>query len=381
MIRARHFGNTANNAYYNALLLKQYAGIESDLPIRMFGLEHAISAPAWEAVDFEVPDAAWVARPDWASIAGAVAVNGEYSDLAHSSVLGVGAPSRRGIDLRGRALSVARTVIEPLHGRRWAQPVFDLSYGWVLSRRSVLPKLADRVDVLYGADSLIRLKLSERSHQLVCLEHGTVRWIADGDRETAVFRRAYRKQVQNAKHLWVTNLDPRTLEIAEDVAPGRWSALPHPFVPDARVPFPESASRRKSLLNQTSSERLILLPSSQNWSKHHDKGSTKALSAFVELRRKGVDVGLVAVEWGLHLSESKGFLDAAHVGEHVQWVPPMARFALQRMMANVDVVWDQFGLDAFGALALRAVEQGTPFISRGLSAVGAQLIGFSSSRP
>lgn len=371
----RHFGNTANNAYYNAMLLEQYAGIESELPIRMFGLQHAISAPAWESVDFEVPNADWVARPDWSLISGAVTLNSEYSDLESSVVSESAAalPSTR--DLRTRVMSLARAWLDPLYGKRWAQPIFDLSYSWLLSRRSVRAESADRVDVLYGADALIRLKAPRPSSRMVCLEHGTVRWIADGDRETAVFRRAYREQVKQAQHLWVTNLDPRTLEIAEDVAPGRWSALPHPYLLDSRVPFPESGPRRQALLQQTRSDRLVLLPSSQNWSKHHDKGSKKALSAFVELRRRGSDVGLVAVEWGLQLAESKAFLDEAGVGANVAWVSPMARLSLQRMMADVDVVWDQFGLEAFGALALRAVEQGTPLISRGLAPIGEQLIG------
>lgn len=48
---------------------------------------------------------------------------------------------------------------------------------------------------------------------------------------------------------------------------------------------------------------------------------------------------------------------------------------MQRTMANVDVVWDQFGLEAFGGLAIRAVEQGTPFVSRGLAPAGERLIG------
>ncbi len=374
-MRVRHFGNTANNAYYNALLLKQYVGIESDLPIDMFGLHHAISAPAWETVDFEVPSAEWVAKPDWALIPKAGAINSEYSDLGTTVTSGSTIPSPPREGLRARTMSVARAVINPMYGKHWAQPIFDLSYRWVLSRRAVLPVLADRVNVLYGADSLIKMKVPNPSPRTVCLEHGTIRWIADGDRETAVIRRAYRRQVAQAMHVWVTNLDPRTLEIAEDVAPGRWSALPHPFMPDSRVPLPGSASRRNELLRQTRSESLVLLPSSQNWSKHHDKGSIKALSAFVELRRAGVDVGLVAVEWGLQLEESKVFLDEAGVGANVVWVPPMARFGLQRMMANVDVVWDQFGLDVFGALALRAVEQGTPLVSRGLAAAGEQLIG------
>lgn len=371
-MRIGHFGNTANNAYYNIRLLAEYANLESSLPVRMFGLRHAMSAPAWEAIDFEVPSPAWVTQPDWSSIPGANAVNAQYSDLGGAGTARIAAARSR-MGMAARALSTARTVLTPLRGKRWAQPIFDLSYALALARRPAHAVPDGRIDVLYGADSVFRLRAPRPSPQVVCLEHGTIRWIADGSRESAVLRQAYRKQVEQAPHLWVTNLDPRTLEIAEDVAPGRWSALPHPFIPDPRVPFLES--RRQALLGATNSSSLVFLPSSQNWNKHHDKGSIKALTAFVELRRNGLDVGLVAVEWGLQLDESKVFLDEAGVGRNVVWKAPMSRFSLQRLMADVDVVWDQFGLDAFGALALRAVEQGTPLVSRGLVSVGEELIG------
>lgn len=370
--RVRHFGNTANNAFYNARILRAESAIESDLPITMFGLTHAISAPAWEVVDFEVPDAAWVTAPDWSMIDGAERVNSEYSDLPVDAGIAAGAGSATGA--RPAAISLARKTARRLDGKPWATPAFQLAYRWMLSRRPTLPRLSDRIDVIYGADSLLRAEPADLT-RTVCVEHGTVRWIADGPREARMLRRAYRDQVARAAHLWVTNLDPRTLEVAEDVAPGRWSALPHPFQPDSRIPFATSAERRSDLTRRTGSSSLVLLPASQNWKAGHDKGSMKALTAFVELRRRGVDVGLIAVEWGLQVAESKAFLDRAGVGGHVAWVAPMARFALQRMMADADVVWDQFGLDAFGALALHAVEQGTPLVSRGLLPIGERLIG------
>jgi len=371
-MKIRHFGNTANNAYFNAMLLRDFAGIESELPIRMFGLAHAISAPAWEALEFDVPSAPWVHHPDWSLVPGAVELNSEYTDLP---VPLSDDAARVRFNPRNAAMSVARAVLEPLHGRRWAQPIFDLSYRWVLAR-TVAPAQVDGViDVLYGADSLVKMKMPRSASQFVCVEHGTVRSIYDGEREISVFRRAYRDQVRRSRHLWVTNLDPRTLEIAEEVAPGRWSALPHPYVPDPRAPFAGSPEHREELLRATDSESVVLLPSSQNWSKHHDKGSMKALKAFVELRKSGRDVGLVAIEWGLQVAESKAFLKKAGVSANVVWVRPMARVSLQRMMADVDVVWDQFGLEAFGGLAIRTMEQGAPLISRGLAPAGERLLG------
>jgi hypothetical protein len=375
-IRVRHLGNTANNAFYNSQLLADHAGIDSEFPIAMFGLLHGISAPAWEVVDFAVPSAEWVAQPDWSVFPEAVAVNADYTDLPRPDL------TAQGVDLlpseyRSPNLltGLRRSANAMLNGKRWAQPLFDFRMRQLLAKRTDLLESENAINIIYGADSLASVKAPQPSRHTVCLEHGTIRWIADGSAEHKLLRQVYREQVRASSHLWVTNLDPRTLEIAEDVAPGRWSVLPHPYIPNPRAPYPESAATRRELLRLTSSQSLVLLPASQNWAKHHDKGSMKALNAFVELRTAGRDIGLVAVEWGLDLAESKAFLERTGVGAHVAWVAPMARLGLQRMMANVDVVWDQFGLDAFGGLALRAMDQGTPLVSRGLAPVGEQLIG------
>lgn len=373
-MRVRHFGNTANNAFHNARILEDNEGIHSELPIEMFGLIHAISAPAWEVVDFDVPSAEWVSQPDWSAIPDAMAVNSHYTDLPLASGSGNGNTLPDDYRAPDFLPGLRRWVNGVVSTKQWARPLVNLRTRQVLSSRAPLPEPEGTVDIVYGADSVSTLELRSPSRTVVSLEHGTVRWIADGSPQLALTRRAFREQVQRSAHLWVTNLDPRTLEVAEDVMPGRWSVLPHPYAPDPRVPFAETG-RREQLLAATRSSSLILLPSSQNWGKHHDKGSMKALTAFVELRRAGVDAGLVAVEWGLQLAESRAFLEQAGVAEAVSWVSPMARLSLQKLMADVDIVWDQFGLEAFGGLAMRAVEQGTPLVSRGLAPVGEQMIG------
>lgn len=88
--------------------------------------------------------------------------------------------------------------------------------------------------------------------------------------------------------MWVTNLDLRTLELAKDMVPGKWSAIAHPFMFDEKVPYPSNAGTRQKLLTETDYEFLILMAASQNCSKHHDKGSMRALQAFIELRNRGI---------------------------------------------------------------------------------------------
>lgn len=372
-MRVRHFANTANNAYHNVLLLKQFEGIESELPIRMFGLEHAISAPAWETVEFDVPTAEWVAQPDWSDFPEAQDVNSRFTDLPTAPV--GEHEGENNVSSSSWATALRRRLFGPLRTQPWAQPLIVVRDRQLLARRPAISEGDDAINLLYGSSSLFVAQPPASPKRTVCMEHGTLRWIADGRREEKAFREAYRHQVQEANHVWVTNLDPRTLEIAEDVIPGRWTAFPHPFALDPRVPFLESPGRRAALLAETRSEALVLLAASQNWAKDHDKGSIAALGAFVELRRSGRDVGLVAVEWGRQVNDAKEFLVREGVAGHVAWVPPMARLTLQRTMANVDLVWDQFGLEVFGALALRTLEQGTPLVSRGLAPEGNRFIG------
>lgn len=378
-MKIHHLGNTANNAFHNVLLMNRFTNWKSELPIRMFGLTHAISAPAWEIVQFQTQDAAWVAEPNWAAFPEAQRINSQFSDIfSQNQVSDLESPSAEYAP--ASSTLPAAEKVKRLVGRSIARSPFHKSFNTFLVKRAIrssTPLNLDSQDIaiVYGADSLLKTRPPQPLTQAVSLEHGTVRWIADGPATDLEWRKMYQQQVQKTQHLWVTNLDPRTLEIAEDIMPGRWTATPHPFMFDYRVPFLGVTQKRNALLHRTRSEYLVLLASSQNWSKHHDKGSKKALDAFIELRQAGVPVGLVAAHWGLQVEESKALLAEAGLGEHVEWVSPMPRFELQQMMANVDVIWDQFGLDAFGALALRALEQGAPLVSRGLKPEGEALIG------
>lgn len=373
-MKIHHFGNTANNALHNVLIFNTYSQNHAVLPIKMFGLAHAISAPAWELGNFVVPSSQWVENPNWNAFPEAAQINKYFSDLPHSS------GNTEMSDVNAIEQQMVSPNFKQTIGRLIANSPFHQLFNNLLVKRSIHSSVPinlgkNDICIIYGADSLLKTRPPRQMNQVVSLEHGTIRWIANGADSDIEWRKMYTKQVQKSRHLWVTNLDPKTLELAEDVMPGRWTALPHPFMLSEKVPFQEDTLFRQLILQNTKSDFLVLLPSSQNWGKHHDKGSMKALEAFVQLRSQGINVGLVAAEWGLQLQESKEYLHKAGVDDYVYWVSPMSRFKLQQMMANVDVVWDQFGLDAFGALALRALEQGVPLISRGLKPEGVRVIG------
>lgn len=375
-MKIRHFGNVANNAFQNVLLLDAFAPWRNILPIQLFGLKHAISAPAWEEVDFDPPSADWVVNPNWSLFPEAQSINLEYTDGAASGLTQSSDRVESLIDETAAPPQTMKQVVFDILNSTFLAPQlsrFQLSRALRAVPETVFKE--DEVAIVYGSVPPMELKTSEKSGNVVALEHGTIRWIADGPEQDSFWRKEYRQRITAASHVWVTNLDLRTLELAEDLVPGKWSAMAHPFMFDRRVPYDTDEEIRESLLLETDSDFLILMASSQNWSTHHNKGSIRALESFIELRKRGLAVGLIAVEWGAQLSESRDLLEREGLSHFVKWVTPMPRHGMQRMMANVDAVWDQFGMDAFGALALRTLEQGTPLISSGISEEAAALIG------
>jgi hypothetical protein len=217
----------------------------------------------------------------------------------------------------------------------------------------------------------------------VMLEHGTVRWINSGTPSDGYLRKKYKEAVHRADHLWVTNLDPETLEIASQIAHSKWSALPHPYVLGELGAWgsfsassrPERGKRVPASNQIPDAEFVIFMPSSFNWAPFHNKGSLKAIEAFIELSKKNSEILLSCVNWGLQVEEAKEIFKKAGVQDRVIWSEPKPKKALQDVMRQSDIVWDQFGLAAFGALAIKAMEVGTPLLTRGLTARASALIG------
>jgi len=210
----------------------------------------------------------------------------------------------------------------------------------------------------------------------VLLEHGTVRWSCGEPTGDARERLAYRQMCREADHIWVTNLDVRTIELVEDLAPGRWSAIPHPYHLDPFAPYPEIEGERARLRAALGAEFIIFSGSSLSLGGDQNKGTNFLIDALRDLVNDAREsVGLVVTHWGRDVEAVKDLLVENGINNRVIMVPPMSRTRLQKMMAACDLVSDQFHLDAFGGLAIRALEQGMPVLTRGLSDTAGTLIG------
>lgn len=373
-VHTRHYGNIANNAYFNRRILIDF-GIATASKITS-GVQHALSAPAWEELDFEIPSESFIVKPDWRAIPGADKLN-------RASVASGWVKNPR----LSRYVSNLR-AIPGLHGTRlrtWLgslvtkleeipQRVNKLNGKFTLSgTQQQTTSTVSNFQILYGPSQY--MFQHEKDAFLIVFEHGTLRWIEKGHIRDARQREWFTEMVRSARHLLVTNLDSTSVEIASRLKPNQWTAFPHPYIFDENAPFSVDTTFADRLREDVSAENLVLLPSSLNWQPDHDKGSLKALEAFVLLRSSGQDVGLLLMRWGRQVQEARDFLEAAGVAQHTKWMNPMPRIPLQRLVACVDVVWDQFTYATFGALALRVLEQGTPLVSCTMDDTVGQLIG------
>lgn len=388
-----HIGNTANNAMFNHLIFSQANSAVNSLGVFDWN-HHAMSHPAWELLDFSTSDEFSLNTPNWSKVEGVSALESSTSfalikDLPSSALKGT--KKCRALlfeTAQSGWIRFKQALVKTDLSALLSNDLLEKAVNW-LGRKAHSSLTTSSLEVgskITYEGRIVRItygsRFSEESGAKrpidVLLEHGTLRWIRVGSPREARDRERYKLRVSEADHVWVTNLDPQTLELAEDLASGKWSALPHPYVLSNDFNGSHKvneAETRSQLLENLHSDFLIFLPSSINWSSHHNKGTDKALEAFIALRKMGHRVGLVCADWGLQVAEAKELLQKAGVSKHVKWIRPLPRRQLQRFMQEIDLVWDQFGLAAFGALAIRAMEAKVPLISHGLRQESIDLIG------
>lgn len=385
-IKLTHFGNTANNAFFNFRLLQPF-GMFTQSKVVNF-VNHALSAPAWETIDFEVPDPGFVDKPSWKAVPGAKELHGEFVSFTS----GLDGTKERPSSFRFALVVWSHNLLASIRKLALGVGLSEkfVAQIWTLTFRSLSRALKNRLTKMSSATSQENKTLNEiritygvpdfsfvsaKTKLNIVLEHGSVRWIANGEDKDLATREKYRNFVENAHHLWVTNLDKQTTDLAELIAAKRWAPLPHPYVLDQNVPFPGDAKFKTHLQELTNSAFTILMPTSMNWRPDHDKGALDALEAFIDLRRSGYDVGLITAKWGRQISEAISILKSAKVDGHVHWMQPQPRIALQRMMSNVDLVYDQFAIPCFGAAAIKTMESCTPLLAYSVSNFTSSLMG------
>ena len=428
-------GNVASNGYYNDRLLRQLSYIQLPLRPTSNHVRHAFSQPAWELLDLDKSDIVSIDDPVWKpdhvlTNSHVVSPRGfvrELASLIRKNYANSAAESQRvatendspslaaprpaadsrfvSIFLSGTRSVFSRFLIALARRRRvrtvaaFIDPLIQtLALAFLirylgsckeqpLSRPQKLTKIQSSgrcalhpkwVHISIGPTRYSSRAFVSKRVRHVLIEHGTIRWSHSpgSDKWDQNLRNRFKVSCSTADHVWITNLDARTLEIASTYCRDRWSAFPHPYVVDPLAPYEPEVGARTRYRDLTNADFLVLSGSSLNLRGDQNKGTQVLLDAISVIRHDlNLPIGFIFVEWGSDVTAVKSYCQKNRLNDYIHFVQPMSRIRLMKTMVSCDLVSDQFHLDAFGSFSLRAWEQGMPIVSRPISSYAASLIG------
>jgi hypothetical protein len=108
----------------------------------------------------------------------------------------------------------------------------------------------DNIGILIWVNFLAHRRISRTTGGRFFLENGTIRWIRSpsGSLLEKLSKSYYASNLRKADFVFVTNLNPESLENVRCLVPGPWCALPHPCIPSGMTPFARSKKLRAELL-------------------------------------------------------------------------------------------------------------------------------------
>jgi len=402
-MRVSQNGNTANNGFHNAVILGGSSHIEVIGRPSTAGIVHAFSQPAWDIGNG--PEFSRALTDSWSGRGGAL--NAHLSDrrrfprsVFSPEVLHISESEYESHLRSHQTMTTAETLLSQADfrppssatphstgsrkmnpmARLLAKSVFGLAGKLASSSAPVLLRNSN-VDIHITIGNAWPGVFVPRSRGplSIVIEHGQMRWLADGPSVGASERAKFERTCTGADHIWITNLDQRTLDIAQSQFPGKWGVLPHPYCLDPRAPFGEIEGVRGALLELLKADFLIFNPSSISIGGDQRKGTDKLIRAVASLSKESsVRLGLILVNWGQNVREACALIEQLGISERCLFVQPLPRVTLQTLMASMDLVADQFDYDAFGGLTIRTLEQGMPLLSKEIAADAQMMIG---SRP
>jgi glycosyltransferase involved in cell wall biosynthesis len=203
----------------------------------------------------------------------------------------------------------------------------------------------------YSTDPILPMLTDMRPY--VAFEHGTLREFTLGDTPVC---RATSLAYRLADHVFITNGDCR--EYAERIGVARYSPMLHPF-DERRI---RSAASNYADLHQRLGAKFVFLCTLR-----HDwvtKGTDKYIRALPEIAHNlDADFVLLMTEWGQQVEDSKRLARELDVLKFIQWIQPMRRPQLFRILKSVDVLFDQIALPHFGSTGPEGIAAGVPVIA------------------
>ena len=220
-------------------------------------------------------------------------------------------------------------------------------------------KLFSRYDIIqaYATDGIFPL-LARAPY--VAYEHGTIRNIPfEPTAQGRVCALTYRL----ADHVCITNAD--NINSAKKLGLSNYKFVPHPVNEEFLTADKKTEELSASLRARLDSNFIVFHPSRQHWEKQRhpdwEKGNDiffRGFAAFV--KKVNPKAGVVLVEWGKSVVQSKRLIEELGIDNRVIWIQPQPNRRMVRYILATDLVADQFHLGAFGSTMPKALACGRP---------------------
>ncbi|WP_143271545.1 glycosyltransferase [Bradyrhizobium mercantei] len=389
--RVLSIGNIANNAYKNAVILRQ-CGVECDVLCPNY--YHVMGVPEWEEGRFSTSELNFD-RPDWSSVPVAGFERPKWfaqgylgTCLDYLISLREGAPSADALWDQlleetnspgfgsGSAIfhdphppEVVEKAAQRLQGlfkvcfpARSDAPQFEavsLSYYGILADERRWKRLFSHYDVVtgYAIDGIYPLFFGKRPY--ICFEHGTIRSIPFDEN---ILGQLCALSYVMADDVLITNCD-------NVVAANRLNLNSYRFVPHAilerKLDEQRISQLRADLLARHQADFIVFHPPRQHWSSERnlnfEKGNDiflRGFADFVKTARPKAVAGLV--NWGQHVAETKRLIEELGIEDRVFWIDPVPVQVMTDYVAASDVLADQFVIGAWGSIMPIGMMLGKP---------------------
>lgn len=98
--------------------------------------------------------------------------------------------------------------------------------------------------------------------------------------------------------------------------------------------------------------------------RNSSKGNDIFIAGILDALKQGADIECLISYRGPDREIAKRWIDGSGFSEKFQWIGELNQLAVQKLMAEVDLVVDQFTVGAFGLIALEAMSLGKPVLLR-----------------
>lgn len=213
----------------------------------------------------------------------------------------------------------------------------------------------------YAVDGIYPL-LGGKAHAYTCYEHGTLRDIPyQRDMLGRICAHAY----QNAPAVFITNTDCVASADKLNIPRSRQFPIPHGFDSARADRFRAKFGQQYRPHNKPVT---FIAPARHHWKDAAYvswlKGNDVPVRAARLLMDEGLDFKIIFVRWGQEIRQTERLIAELGVGQHFEWIEPVAKARLWQYYLSCNGVLDQFVIPAIGGVSFETLALGRPLFTR-----------------